>query len=453
MINVSVIIPVGPGHEILYLDALRSVQIQHGINKEIIVVNDSGKDLTQLPDTTYLISDFRNVSLARNFGVEYSVGEALVFLDADDMLVPGALLALWTVYKEVGGIIYGNVIRGDNGATHESPEQVCDNVRNSALFKPKRMPTHLIPRNYHIQLGGFDPDVTYFEDVDYECGMDYIIGACATKINYPIYFYRFDTGLRRSYTEEDDDVTKAVKKQLLKKYDKYIKGEKTMGCSSCPGSGNNFPAAQRSVQGAPTPNASAIINEMNNSDLYLFYTGSNPIRTYIGPQTGQQYRFGNSNNYRRLKIGYHYDPSNVASRQNEVHPLDANEFIKPFDRSGVIFEIQKTRKEVTQITKEIVEDKTKLEYTNNEIDLLFDEVDADNEVFTSETNFENTVPFEVAVILGMHVSKLTVDEVKNHLQYATDDVIYTWLEQERSDKQRVTLLSILEKEIESREDD
>lgn len=94
---VSVIIPCynqGP-----YLgEAIESVLRQSDTHFEIIVINDGSTD-----DTSEVVACYRQarcieqpnqgLSAARNVGIRASKGKYLVFLDADDRLLPGALQA------------------------------------------------------------------------------------------------------------------------------------------------------------------------------------------------------------------------------------------------------------------------------------------------------------------------------------------------------------------------
>lgn len=114
MKTVSVIIPAcncGP-----YIDdCLRSVVSQSGsFRLEILLVDDGSTDATPriiseykkaYPDTIKVISQ-QNIgqSVARNRGIDSATGDYLMFVDADDMLLPGA----------VGSLLHGI---GSTGAT------------------------------------------------------------------------------------------------------------------------------------------------------------------------------------------------------------------------------------------------------------------------------------------------------------------------------------------------
>src|SRR5436305_1443891 len=92
---VSVIIPCY--NQAHFLDeAIESVLAQTYSNREIIVVDDGSTDNTATvarchSPVGYIYQENAGPSAARNTGVKESRGEYLVFLDADDRLLPEAL--------------------------------------------------------------------------------------------------------------------------------------------------------------------------------------------------------------------------------------------------------------------------------------------------------------------------------------------------------------------------
>ena len=115
--EVAVIIPCfNQGH---YLgEAIESVLAQTVREVEIIVVDDGSTDNTgqvaaQYQDVQYLGQPNRGVSAARNLGIDHSIAPNLVFLDADDRLMPDAFetgLAALAEHPECG-FVYGGFHR------------------------------------------------------------------------------------------------------------------------------------------------------------------------------------------------------------------------------------------------------------------------------------------------------------------------------------------------------
>jgi glycosyltransferase involved in cell wall biosynthesis len=92
---VSVIIPCYNQGKYLR-DAIESVLQQDYPHKEIIVVNDGSTDNSesvalQYNEVVYLSQNNQGCSWARNNGIALSKGEYLIFLDADDILLPDVL--------------------------------------------------------------------------------------------------------------------------------------------------------------------------------------------------------------------------------------------------------------------------------------------------------------------------------------------------------------------------
>jgi len=92
---VSVIIPCFNHGEYLQ-EAIDSIKNQNYPSIEIIVVDDGSKDNTSEiakvnKDVIYIYQSNQGLSAARNTGIDKSIGEYLLFLDADDWLYPEAI--------------------------------------------------------------------------------------------------------------------------------------------------------------------------------------------------------------------------------------------------------------------------------------------------------------------------------------------------------------------------
>ncbi|MBA3284177.1 MAG: glycosyltransferase [Nitrosopumilus sp.] len=110
---VSVIIPsFNHGH--FLSDAIVSVKQQTYPYTEIIVIDDGSSDNTKevaqsFADVVYVFQHNQGLSAARNKGLSVSTGNFLVFLDADDLLLPDALQTnLWHLKQdESAGMVAG----------------------------------------------------------------------------------------------------------------------------------------------------------------------------------------------------------------------------------------------------------------------------------------------------------------------------------------------------------
>lgn len=119
MAKVSIIIPTY-NRAALLPQAIESAKNAGG-NPEVIVVDNGSTDET--PEVCRTISGIRYIRLdpnvqqarARNAGIEISTGEFLVFLDDDDLRLPGALEAQVKLLESDPrlGFVYGPVLFGD----------------------------------------------------------------------------------------------------------------------------------------------------------------------------------------------------------------------------------------------------------------------------------------------------------------------------------------------------
>ena len=96
--DISVIIAAHNAERFLW-ETLASLQRQFFTNFEIIVVDDGSIDGTRniasRPHVTLISIPQSGVSEARNVGLRAARGSAVLFLDADDLMPPDALLWLW----------------------------------------------------------------------------------------------------------------------------------------------------------------------------------------------------------------------------------------------------------------------------------------------------------------------------------------------------------------------
>lgn len=257
--DVSIIIPVRPGHEepeILWR-ALDSVDGQTFRGWECIVVFDGVEENDHIirtkrafPHVKYIHTDRGyGAGYARNRGAEIAQAPLLLFLDADDWLVPEAVATMVDAYVSERNIIYTdyagkalipkenlkeiehrlieyNDKTGEAVLKHQSADYNCE----LAIVQPEKgrtyiwcLVTSLVPRAWHKEIGGFDESMESWEDWDYWIRMARA-GKCFTRVREILVVYRFYTGSRR------DEGLKRHKDLIQYLQNKY-KGDKPMPCN------------------------------------------------------------------------------------------------------------------------------------------------------------------------------------------------------------------------------
>lgn len=197
-VAVSVIIPVGPGHGELVLDALDSLYAQSLPNWEAIVVDDTGNEISWLPPWVRRFSTDRpgsGTAAARNIGIAKARGHAFVLLDADDYLAKNALERMYTIWAQEGNrehYVYTNFYK------QESFDEVkIQPFDSSDLIHVLKHPvTCMYPTRIREQVQ-FDTNFRVGED------WDYIIGAveagyCGIHLQEPLMYYRITSGKNRT---------------------------------------------------------------------------------------------------------------------------------------------------------------------------------------------------------------------------------------------------------------
>jgi len=233
--EVSIIIPVGVGHEQWLGDALHSVEGQTHRYWECIVVNDSGHklDLTGFPwarviECNYLFT--WGAGVARNLGAKVAKAPFLVFLDADDLLKPTFLEDTLAAYQKHGRYAYVDWLTHDkmtNWQVHPTPEYSLQAVKDKPSIHPI---TCLIPQKWFWDVGGFDEQMPAFEDVDLFMKL-LTHGYCGVRVPKPLLIYNLDSGYRR----KGNDAYRPTFEALLKKrYGKFMEEHQMCDCVQPP---------------------------------------------------------------------------------------------------------------------------------------------------------------------------------------------------------------------------
>ena len=142
---------------------------------EIIVVNDSGRSLPEMDwqrseRVRVLDTNRRERSVARNSGAAVANGQYLHFLDDDDVLLPGALGALWQLQQATAASwLYGAYRTVDNRGNLVAewrPGLVGDVFALLVAGESIPLQTSMIETAHFFAIGGFDanPGIIGVED-------------------------------------------------------------------------------------------------------------------------------------------------------------------------------------------------------------------------------------------------------------------------------------------------
>jgi len=219
--TVSVIIPVGPNHQAYVVDAIDSVQAQTFPNWECIVVNDTGAPLDVYAKWAKVVEYHgHSIAGARNAGLNAATAPLVLFLDADDYLVPDALNVLIKEYTDSGHYSYG-----DWFAVKEEKWDLKASKPYSQLAWGSdglHPITCLIPRSWVVDVGGFDESLPGWEDWELFIKLA-INGYCGSYTNKPTLVYRLHAGERR-----EDSLIKAQNTLpiLNERYADFFTGKK-----------------------------------------------------------------------------------------------------------------------------------------------------------------------------------------------------------------------------------
>lgn len=163
---VSVIMPVYNSENYLR-EAIESVISHHGVEVELIVVDDGSIDASRdiahsYPSVRVLEQAHLGACKARNHGLRNATGEFVKFLDSDDFLEPGCLRKQVDLLRKVdeNTIVYSDVryFNDENGTSRvQSVNLFGDDDQVIQLLKSNiQTPAPLHRRISLLEVGGFD---------------------------------------------------------------------------------------------------------------------------------------------------------------------------------------------------------------------------------------------------------------------------------------------------------
>jgi glycosyltransferase involved in cell wall biosynthesis len=279
--DISVIIPVGPGHgcrSCVVLDAIDSVFAQTFTNWEVIVVNDNEDGLLWTPSfvTVLETGGGKGPAAARNLGFFAARGSEIVLLDADDYLQPTALEEMYKARVE-GAYVYCDWFIQETQEIHRTGEYDC---RELLRHLPHAV-TAMYPAKGWRVAGGFDEELDAWEDWDFIIAMN-AAGYFGVRVPLPLFQYRMHGGFRR---EDMYQKRETMKEHIYAKWRKYFNQEaELMACRTCGASRPKTPVP-------PTVKIGDVV-EIGGMVLIEYIPNDGSMVTFRGKSSGSLYRFG-----------------------------------------------------------------------------------------------------------------------------------------------------------------
>jgi len=310
---VSVIIPVGPGHAEYLVDALDSVQAQTMPLWECVVVNDTGVPLnvTGSPWARVIDAGGLGAGAARNRGIAAARAPLVLFLDADDILIPNAIEEMLQAYLDSDGkYIYGDWVHLEDETRLEGPgvyHAVPEYDPQLWLEGAQHAVTCLLPIEDLRKVGGFDEKLPAWEDWDLLIKLA-VNGVCGQRVPLPLIVYRLATGQRRKVGDDKETELLAA---IRDRYMEYGTGATPMaGC--CGGNTQALEVAASAMvflneamglQEPPAPVADP------NAPVRLEYIGDEwGEQVWFSQDRQRQYKAGRDPHWRYIDA----NPSDVA---------------------------------------------------------------------------------------------------------------------------------------------
>jgi glycosyltransferase involved in cell wall biosynthesis len=224
---VSVVIPCFNGEAFLKA-TIESALAQSYPRVEIIVVDDGSTDrsgeIAQSFPVRYLHQPNRGLTPSRNLGIQESRGSYLVFLDADDRLMPEAIeagLRVLARHPECALTVGDHLFVAEDGSyLANSQKTFLPAGHYEALLKSnyfEMISSILFRRSIFDQVGGFDTELRVAEDYDLYLRIARDHAVCFHRA--VVAEYR----MHRSNASRNSELMLTMTMQVLKRHWRYIR--------------------------------------------------------------------------------------------------------------------------------------------------------------------------------------------------------------------------------------
>lgn len=237
--KISIIIPVYNTEKYLS-QCLESIINQTYKDIEIIIINDGSTDNSRMICMQYKNKDNRikyfeinnsGVSFARNFGIEKSEGEYIMFVDSDDFLEVKALELIAKHLKENDLLIYGydRVYKNRKVKQIENSKEINLTNLRETIFNNDNIGGYLCNKIFRVNIikdnsMKFDENIHYCEDLIFVSQyVKYVKNVFYIKEVEYHYRMRKSSATFNSYSEKNLTILDACEKMLeLNSDDEYI---------------------------------------------------------------------------------------------------------------------------------------------------------------------------------------------------------------------------------------
>ncbi|WP_420379806.1 glycosyltransferase family 2 protein [Gilvibacter sp.] len=208
--DVTIVIPSFNSEKFL-LETLQSVARQSWEQLECLVIDDGSNDNTPKIAKDFAENDRRfqfferdpnqpkGANACRNQGLFTAQGDYVIFLDADDILLPKAVenrLSTFKSHPDLDALVYSYSAYSDQGAEDEilnyDPDQESEIEYLKAFLSyqiPWQTSCPIWKRETLLKFGGFDLNFTRFQDVELHTRM-LLSGIQIARIHKADFFYR-----------------------------------------------------------------------------------------------------------------------------------------------------------------------------------------------------------------------------------------------------------------------